>query len=288
MAITDKFSQVSTSNTARPAVSLLDAPGKALAASSINITDATNWDDLVHFAIYNKTADGRKDVNSQTDWKATRSGTTLSNLTLTGGTDQAYTAGAIVELTPTYRYAKDLYDGLTVAHDDTGALLPTAVDAAILPGSLDTAQHADGSITTAKIASEGWQTFVPTWNNLTIGNAVVTAKYIQSGKNIRGFIKVVFGTTSVMGASPTFSAPVTAASQYATGNHNVIGSGYAEDAGAAALNAFVSFNASAANISLLTMNTAGTYGNLVPFGASIPLAWNTGDFFNATFEYEAA
>jgi hypothetical protein len=134
MGILDKFASVSTSNTARPAVSFLDAPGKAIAAASINITDATNWPtDKVHFAIYNKTAEGKKDITTQSDWIATRSTTTLSNLSLTGGTDRAYNAGAIVEITPTYRWAKDLYDGITLGHNVLDGTHKTFTETNIVP-----------------------------------------------------------------------------------------------------------------------------------------------------------
>lgn len=133
-----------------------------------------------------------------------------------------------------------------------------------------------------------WSSWVPTWTNLTIGNAVVTAKYLQHGKTVRGFVKVVFGTTSAMGAAPTFTAPVTASSMYGTGAYNFVGVGYAEDAGAAALNSACAFNASTTAISVLTLNTAGTYGNWVAFGVGVPATYGTNDFFNFPFMYEAA
>lgn len=132
-----------------------------------------------------------------------------------------------------------------------------------------------------------WQTFTPTWANLTIGNATVTARYTQTGKTVSGFIKVVFGSTSAMGTGPTFTAPVTGASQYGTGAYNFIGVGYTEDAGVSASNCALAFNASTTVIALMTLNVAGTYGNWLPVSPGVPITFGTGDFFNATFTYEA-
>lgn len=132
--ITDLITRVTDSSTGRPAVTSLASP-KALAAASVTITDGTNWttEAAVYFAIYETTAAGMKIQSTQTDWKATRIGTTLSNLTLTGGTDRTYTAGAIVEQTPTARYAKDHYDWAMNQHSQTGA--HTAVTATSLTTS---------------------------------------------------------------------------------------------------------------------------------------------------------
>jgi len=121
-SITDLVDRVTDSNGGRPVVSTLAAPGKTIGASSINLTDATNWSttSAIHFSIYKTNAQGYKDVTTQTDWKGVLAGTTISNLTLTGGTDQAYNAGDIVEITPTARYAKDLFDAFEQDHDVQG------------------------------------------------------------------------------------------------------------------------------------------------------------------------
>ena len=131
-AITDLLKRVTDSTTGRPVIASLAAP-KAIGASSVTINDATNWTTTtaVDFSIYEVTAAGIKDTTTQTDWKATLSGTTLSSLTITGGTDRAYSTGAKVEITPTSRWAKDLYDwGITHANQD-GSLKTTAVQAAL-------------------------------------------------------------------------------------------------------------------------------------------------------------
>lgn len=135
-AITDRVGRITNSTTGRPVVAQLASPGKAIGAASININDATNWttDSVIHFSIYTTTTVGSltvKDSATQTDWKGTLSGTVISNLTLTGGTDREYSAGAIVEITPTARYAKDLYDHLMSFSNQDGSLVTAAVQTAL-------------------------------------------------------------------------------------------------------------------------------------------------------------
>lgn len=139
--ITDTLDRVTDSTTGRPVISALASPGKAMAAATINLTDVTNWTTttVIHFTIYNTiTVAGVqiKDVSTQTDWKGTLAGTTISNLTITGGTDRAYTAGAVVELTPTSRWAKDLYDNVSAHSNQDGTLKTSAVQAALNIGTI--------------------------------------------------------------------------------------------------------------------------------------------------------
>ncbi len=92
--ITDKLDRVSDSNTGRPVVTTLAAPGHSIAGTTHNIAAATNWTTTtaIHYSIYTTTTIGGvavKDATSQTDWKGTLSGTTISGATPTGGTDRA-------------------------------------------------------------------------------------------------------------------------------------------------------------------------------------------------------
>lgn len=59
--------------------------------------------------------------------------------------------------------------------------------------------------------STPWTPFTPTWTNLTVGNGVLTAAYTQSGKTVNYWVKLVFGTTTTVGAAVvTYSLPVAA------------------------------------------------------------------------------
>jgi hypothetical protein len=137
MAITDKLTRGTDSSTGRPIIATLAAPGKTVGAPSITLSGSTNWSTTtpVYIALYTTTAAGIKDPTTQTDWKATLSGTTLSNMTLTGGTDRSYNAGAYVEITFTSAWAKDLYDALAVHTNPDGSLKTAAVQAALNLGA---------------------------------------------------------------------------------------------------------------------------------------------------------
>ena len=124
-SVNDNLDQTTSSATGRPVTATLSAPGHSIGGTSIGVSVATNWSTTtgIHFSIYATTTVGSltvKDTSTQTDWKGTLSGTTISNMTITGGTDQDYSAGAIVEITPTARWAKDLYDWAIAQHKQDG------------------------------------------------------------------------------------------------------------------------------------------------------------------------
>lgn len=134
-AITDLLDRVTDSATGRPVISAL-AGTKAIGAASITLSDATNWTTsaAIHFSIYTTVTVGGvtvKDPTSQTDWKGVLTGSTISSLTITGGTDRSYNAGAIVEITPTARFAKDLYDWAVAHANQDGSLKSSAVQTAL-------------------------------------------------------------------------------------------------------------------------------------------------------------
>lgn len=137
---TDTLDRVTDSTTARPVVPTLAAPGHSIGGTSITISSASNWTTTtkVHFAIYTTTTVGSltvKDTTSQTDWSGTLSGTTINNMVLTGGTDRDYAAGAIVEITMTAAWAKDLYDNIIAHANQDGTLKTSAVQAALNLGA---------------------------------------------------------------------------------------------------------------------------------------------------------
>lgn len=178
-SLTDKFTRVSDSDTGRPVIAQLVSPGKAIGATSININDSTNWTTTtkIHFVIYNTTiVVGKtiKDTTTQTEWIGTLAGTVISNLTLTGGTDQQYLAGAYVELTSTAKYAKDLYDGLVTngVHNADGTLKSGAIStsAQITDGIVTTTKIVDGAVTASKFDTGA----------ITLGYTQITTNFATS------------------------------------------------------------------------------------------------------------
>ncbi len=132
-----------------------------------------------------------------------------------------------------------------------------------------------------------WQTWSPSYVNITVGSGTVTARYTQIGKTVHAYFKFVLGAGSAIGTTPTISVPVTAASQYGA-NVNQVGFGYAEDVGNAGYDIIFSL----ASTTVATLYTAGSAGavtnNTTGVTATAPFTWGSGDYFNCTFTYEAA
>lgn len=125
--------------------------------------------------------------------------------------------------------------------------------------------------------------YTPTLTNLTLGNGTMSAKYVRVNKFIFGQIKVNFGSTTVMGTSPTFTLPVTGAAVIGDVTSHV----YLLDSGVAFY--LASALTSTTTITPIALNTAGTYlTNSSNFTATVPFTWATNDFISISFCYEAA
>lgn len=134
----------------------------------------------------------------------------------------------------------------------------------------------------------GWtfQSYVPTFTNLTVGNGTLTCNYMQVGKLVVARINFRLGSTSSVGTTPTISLPVTSVSSYVAGHW--IG-GMRIVSGAAGYTGYFQWGSSTTAI-LLALNSASTYVNdtSANFTASIPGTWANGDSFSGTIFYEAA
>jgi hypothetical protein len=130
-----------------------------------------------------------------------------------------------------------------------------------------------------------WQTWSPTYANLTPGNGVTTAGYTQVGKTILFRIRFVMGSTSSMGTAPTFTLPVTSSSNYDVQAN--IGLIYILDSGTDDYQGRVAWG-SVTTARLLVENTSGTYNSLSAIASTVPMTWTTSDQWYATGFYEAA
>lgn len=131
-----------------------------------------------------------------------------------------------------------------------------------------------------------WTTYAPTLTNITQGNGVLTANYIQIGKTVFVKIKFILGNTSAMGTGPTFSLPVTANSYYSDGNA-MCGWGIVTAGGVES--EIVSQLRSTTTVRPTLVGGAATYlGPTANISASVPGSWTTSDFINIQFFYEAA
>jgi hypothetical protein len=133
-----------------------------------------------------------------------------------------------------------------------------------------------------------WQTWTPSFTNLTVGNGTTTARYAQIGKTVIFSIKFVFGSTSSMGSGPTSNWPVAPASsiaaQLATLNIQY------QDAGTNTY--FGCSPANGNNTTNFSLGRNSISGNLIGVAesvtAALPFTWTTNDAIFISGSYEAA
>lgn len=178
--------------------------------------------------------------------------------TVTAGTATVVTAGSL---------ALDQYEG--------GILYFTATGASIFHDYVQAASAAT------------WAAFTPTWTNLTVGNATQTARYVQNGKTISFWVKLVLGSTSSVSTEPSMNFPVAAQSTEAgqCANLNYI----YEDSGLSRYQGIVDpVTNSSSTFRLCVLNASATYGTSTQITSSVPFTWGTGDTIYIAGTYEAA
>lgn len=152
-----------------------------------------------------------------------------------------------------------------------------------------------GAVTPEKLVSGAgtswaWQTWTPTWANLTIGNATYDeCKYTQIGKTVILHMSLKLGSTSSVGTGPTFTLPVTAASyalaggtdQQPIGRVRLIQTGVGSAVGSVVMN-------STTVAGILTEKADQTYVVYAGITAAAPHTWASGHVFALNAIYEAA
>ena len=129
-----------------------------------------------------------------------------------------------------------------------------------------------------------YTTFTPSWVNLTLGNALNTARYIRIGKFIHLTARLVFGTTTVMTGNPLrFNLPINANT---TSNNPPAGSIFIADTGVTSYQGF-GIIGGGDNLICYISNAAGTY--LVPAAitATAPMTWGNTDELILSISYES-
>lgn len=163
--------------------------------------------------------------------------------------------------------------------------------------SVVAANITDAAVTPAKlIAGTGsswtWQSYTPTWTNLTVGNGTVAAKYTQIGKTVFGDVSFIMDSTSSVSGAVSLTVPVTAASRYSGANNRFYAlTGIIRDlSGAVAYEVVGTFSNSTTAISLFAIASGGTYSSLAPVTATVPMTWvpADNDSLFISFSYEAA
>jgi hypothetical protein len=179
-------------------------------------------------------------------------------------------------------------DGETMDASDVNNPINTIVTA--INGNLDSNNISAGGLTPANLVSGtgtswAWQSWTPTWANLTIGNATVDAKYCQVGKLVRFRISVILGNTSSVGTDPTFTLPVASVSYSGTAKTQTLGQGTFFVT--SVYNGSVVW-ASTTTAALRVINAAATYAVNNTVSATVPASFTTGSEINLWGCYEAA
>jgi hypothetical protein len=180
----------------------------------------------------------------------------------------------------------------TDAEVDTRIGLADLADLATTPHSaltgVTTSQHhvkyTDTEAVDAANAEYVWGTWSPTYATLTIGNGTVVARYTQIGDTVHFYWHLIFGTTTVVGTTPTISLPVQAASHYVDERNNVGGAHFL-DSGTATYVGFVRFETDT-TMTPMVQKITSTYLEDAWVTASIPHTWATGDMIVMQGTYE--
>lgn len=151
----------------------------------------------------------------------------------------------------------------------------------------------DAAVTPAKLVSGSgaswvWQSYTPTFTNLTVGNGVLAGFWTQVGKTVFGRVKLLFGSSSSVSGAVTFTLPTPSIAAYAsTSAASQIGIGSILDAGST-IYAGIVYWSSTTNANIRVLNAAGTYVSHTDLSGAVPVALGTSDEIYVQFSYEAA
>lgn len=147
------------------------------------------------------------------------------------------------------------------------------------------AKYTDAEVQALIDATGAFGPWTPTYTNLTLGDGVASARYVQIGDWVFATFELVFGSTTTIDASnPRVSLPVAVSGssilQYAQAGlaRDVTGSDYVGHTRFFSTTEMY-FRVNAAG---------GTYVTSSPISATVPFTWTTGDRLILSTVYEAA
>lgn len=136
---------------------------------------------------------------------------------------------------------------------------------------------------------QSWKSWTPSWTNLTTGNGTLNyAKFVQIGKTVHFRLKFTLGSTSSIGGSVSFSAPVELNADYAIASNDAIEStGSLIDTGTANYECTLKW-ATSTTIAIRALNAGATHLIHVTLSSTVPHTWANTDVISIAGTYEAA
>ena len=204
--------------------------------------------------------------------------------------------------------AVEVYNGSAwVASDDPNAIQNTIVDAKgdlIAASAADTpARLAVGTNNQVLIADSAqalgikwgavpisaYAAWTPTFDNLTVGNGTLTAQYVQIGKMVHWYLKLIFGsTTSITGAVRVTGLPIAPVSTDAA-VAAIVQTNYADASGDKFWGSSHANNNNTTRIWLSPMTISGSYiRSNADLSSTVPFTWTTTDILYVSAVYEGA
>jgi hypothetical protein len=123
-----------------------------------------------------------------------------------------------------------------------------------------------------------WQSYTPTWTNLTVGNGTVVTKYVRIGSMVTYIGKITIGSTTSIGGFVSVALPVTAQDSFLTGSARLNDDGTRSYVGAVSI-------ASGGNSIAFTHSESGGFGS---WNATNPFTIAAADVISWNITYEAA
>jgi len=258
------------------------------------------------------------DTDSQTLTNKTLTTPTISNPVLSGTVTGTYTIGgtptfpaAVVTLTgsqtltnkvltsPTINTATisnptlntDTVNEFTSANGVTVDGLNIKDSKLNTNNSVVTANITDSAVTTVKLATGAgepggaWDTWTPSWTNLTVGNGTVVAYYKKVGRTVYFRLTLTWGNTTSISGQVTVSLPVTSATLVA---RDLIAYGDVFDASATQPYSIRALWATTTTMQCWVDVANATFVSQSALNATQPITWTTSDIFQLTGFYEAA
>jgi hypothetical protein len=130
---------------------------------------------------------------------------------------------------------------------------------------------------TAGGASYTYTAFTPTWTNVTVGNATVTARYVEIDKFIHFYVNFTLGSTSSVTGRIRMDFPVAIKDLAAAESANLHIEFYDTGTGPVLGYHFIPVPGSPNTFEAAALNTAGTYAAISVTNATVPFTWASTD-----------